>query len=460
MTERVRPRTERVRPTKPKKSRKEANRRHFTEDNVLTFKANKVKQFLIWDEGTDAARGLAILVSPTGTKSYRCVFYFPGSAKPQYMHIGRVGEMTLADARKRCRDARALAKQGIDPRANDPTKTDSFKVAVETFIKHEQIGRLKNKSAEKTQAVMLNDTKEWHERPIATIRYQEIEHLLWIVRDGDTDQELRPRPYLANRLFSHLKDFCGWCARRGTIKSSPMNDMEKPWNGAKSRERDWFKKTAADTAIRSLWNVSNNLKPSATLGADGTVRDEDRLSPNDKLSSDERRYLKLMMLTGKRKTALANMQWEEIDGDWFWDAPASDSKNKRLHGVPLSSLARNALHPRPPEGKGRVFGDINVDNLARKIRRVSGIADFFWHGLRHLAETKTAELRDEHGRPLILPHIRDLLFDHASKRGSGSGYDHHDYKPEMLTAMEDWAKYVDGLVTPQGSAGNITRLRC
>ena len=48
---------------------------------------------------------------------------------------------------------------------------------------------------------------------------------------------------------------------------------------------------------------------------------------------------------------------------------------------------------------------------------------------------------------LVLPHIRDMLFDHSTGRGSGAGYDHHDYIPEMRAALEHWATYVEGLVT-------------
>jgi hypothetical protein len=44
--------------------------------------------------------------------------------------------------------------------------------------------------------------------------------------------------------------------------------------------------------------------------------------------------------------------------------------------------------------------------------------------------------------PSILPQVRDLLFDHVPQRGSGKGYDHHDYKPEMRAAMEIWAEYI------------------
>jgi hypothetical protein len=85
---------------KQRKTPSEPNRKHFTDDNVLKLRPNKGRQYLVWDAGTGAARGLAILVSPTGTASYRSVFYFKGSPKPHWMNLGRVGEMTLESVRK------------------------------------------------------------------------------------------------------------------------------------------------------------------------------------------------------------------------------------------------------------------------------------------------------------------------------------------------------------------------
>jgi hypothetical protein len=404
----------------------ERKRLHFTEKNVQILKTKRLKQYLIWDEGTGSARGLAILVSPTGTKSYRCAYYFPGSPKAHWKHLGRVGEMTLEEARALTWQARAKAKEGLNPKADDPNKSDTFKAAVESYIKHEQIGRQGNKSALETQKVMLNNCAEWHGRPVATIRYQEIEKLLWIIRDGDGNK-LKPRPPMANRLYAHLKDFFGWCVRRQTIKISPMTDMEPPAPKAKRRDRDWFKKEAADDAIKALWRAA------------------------DEIGQGEAQFIKLMLLTGKRISALADvMRWEQIDPDWFWDAPPSEVKNKRLHGIPLPRLAQRILHPRQKQGK--VFNIDTTDGLLSRVKRISGMPDFFWHGIRHMLETKTAELRDDKGRPLILPHIRDLLFDHAPKRGSGAGYDHHDYKPEMRDAMETWADYVERLVQSEGAA--------
>src|SRR5262249_41115059 len=46
---------------------------------------------------------------------------------------------------------------------------------------------------EEARRTLLNDCPEWHQRPLATIRTTEIQHLLERVRDGDDELGLRPR---------------------------------------------------------------------------------------------------------------------------------------------------------------------------------------------------------------------------------------------------------------------------
>ena len=181
------PKIERVRlpGRKPaERLRKKANHKRLTVENVLTL-PTKDKQYMVWDSGTDAARGLGVLVSPAGAKSYRSTYYFPGSPKPHSRHLGRVGEMKLEKARELCRQDRANARLGLDPKEGDPSKSDSYAAAVEEYVKRDQIGRQKNSitTANEARRVLLKlsqptsrGTKqkdhEWHGRPVATIRPQ------------------------------------------------------------------------------------------------------------------------------------------------------------------------------------------------------------------------------------------------------------------------------------------------
>jgi integrase len=116
--------------------------------------------------------------------------------------------------------------------------------------------------------------------------------------------------------------------------------------------------------------------------------------------------------------------------------------------VPLSSLVQRILHPRQASGyvfPGRYAGRVDVRGpLSNRAFAAGAPDDFFLHGLRHIAETKCAELK-------IPRHIRDRLFDHVDDRGAGQRYDHHEYEDEMREAVELWASHIEQLVTPTGA---------
>jgi integrase len=409
------------------RQRKPANRKQLTVDKIRKLVPKKDKQYLVWDSGTDGQRGLCVLVSPKGAKSFRCCFYFDGSWKPHFMHLGRVDEgMTLEEARELAKKARKASRSGIDPRSDDPNKSDSFERSVRDWVKYEQIGSAGNKSALETQNMLLKACADWLPRSVATIRPQEIERLLWEIRDGDADKGRKPYPYKANRLHSHLRSLFNWCARpSGNIKHSPMTGMKPPFQNEQPRDLAWFKGHAADNAISKLWLAA------------------------DEIGGDEGRFVKCMLLMGKRRGALSAMKWEEIDDSWYWNAPKSDS-NKKLFGQPLSPLAQRVLGKH--QGQGPVFGELNkrgIDRLQAKLRKLSGIDDFIWHGCRHVAETRMGDIG-------ILPHVKDMLLDHVAVRGSGKAYDHGTYRQQMTEAVDKWATHVEGLVEQRQG---VTRLR-
>jgi integrase len=135
---------------------------------------------------------------------------------------------------------------------------------------------------------LLADTKDWYDDAIGTIHARDIQACLDLIRGGDDDY--KPRPYLANLLHARMKAFFAWCAKPniGKIAVSPMLGIDKPFADTKRRERPWFKEQAADAAIKSIWFAA------------------------DTIGGVEGKYLKTLLLTGKRRTALAEMRWEQI----------------------------------------------------------------------------------------------------------------------------------------------------
>ena len=163
--------------------KRKANRKTFTETNVLRLPVSRQQHF-VWDSGTGAVRGLCVLVNPSGTKTYFVNYRFPGSKKLHYKKLGRVGEMRLEEARSAALAARRLAYENKDPNADDPSRSDAFESVFENYIREEQVGRKKNKSAAETRSVVLFNCAEFKPRAVATITYREISQLLAAIRDG------------------------------------------------------------------------------------------------------------------------------------------------------------------------------------------------------------------------------------------------------------------------------------
>jgi integrase len=388
-------------------------------------------------------RGFGIRVTAKGAKSFVLNYRFddpdePGRRSSEYRYtIGNYGphDWSLQAARKEAsawrrkidrgeshplaeRNARKAAVKAI-------RQAETYAQAVEDYIKREQKGRRGNATADEIRRVLLKEGAAWSGRSMKTIKPAEISALLDGIRDDG-------RRYLANRMYAYLQTFFKWCQRAdvGIVGVSPMIGLVRPWEGEESRDVSF-----TDDELARLWRAGD------AIGGVG--------SP----------FLKLLILTGKRKSALASMRWEEIDDDGLW-TPRGDRRrkksNKRLHAIPLPGLAMRVLQPLRgnsdygPVFPGRTHGSVICPGTAlqNRVKQESGVEKFYWHAVRHTVETKLAELR-------ILPHIRDIILDHAPARGAGAGYDHYSYGPEIREALEKWAKHIEGLVT----SGDVALLR-
>jgi integrase len=411
----------RYRPNLNRAERRRARREHFSEAKVRALRVKPYQHF-VWDAGTGAARGLAVLVNPTGTKTYFVNYRFPGSKRLHYKKIGRVGEVTLDEARTAAEAARRAASQNRDPKADDPARSDAFERVFEAYIQQEQIGRKKNKSALETRRVVLHNCAEFKPRAVATITYREISQLLAGIRDGANG--LKPRGSTAARLHAHLKDFFGWCARE-QIAPNPMAAMLSPHTN-QPRTRHY-----SDDELRAIWNAAEQLTPV------------------------EASYVKLAMLLGVRRKELALARWEEFDDR---DAPtlftvptvrvkmraSAKAAKQPVYLIPLAPLAQRILRGLRREGD-LVFPGLKPQALKDKLARGGAPADFMLHAFRHTLATYFQNAgRSEWEVGLVLNH---------SGGGSVTGNYSHGYALKLkLELLETWAGHVGALVSAEGVA--------
>jgi integrase len=156
---------------------------------------------------------------------------------------------------------------------------------------------------------------------------------------------------------------------------------------------------------------------------------------------DAGRIIRLLILTGQRRGEVARMSWSELDlGRKLWTIPASRTKNKREHTLPLTDAALALL---PERRREYVFGQgIGFSGWAKARDRINGLDDFRLHDIRRSVATGMAEIG-------VLPHIIEAILNHVSgHKASVAGiYNKARYLEEMRSALTKWAQHIEQIVT-------------
>ena len=138
-------------------------------------------------------------------------------------------------------------------------------------------------------------------------------------------------------------------------------------------------------------SVRHNPRPKVTrfLSRDEVARIHKALTAHKGRGSGQQQVaiIRLLLLTGCRKSELVQLRWEEVDGDVL---RLTDSKTGP-RTVVLSKAARTWIARQPRTGSPYVFPSLKdgtrprSSELAvwRKVRREAGIEDVRLHDLRH-----------------------------------------------------------------------------
>jgi len=157
--------------------------------------------------------------------------------------------------------------------------------------------------------------------------------------------------------------------------------------------------------------------------------------------SDYDRILRLLLLTGARRTEVGSMRWEEVNGNGLWTVPAERMKNGLPHEVFLTEAARKLL---PPRREGSfVFGkttDAGYSGWSRSKARLDGRLKLTPWSLHDFRRTMSTRLHDS-GIP---PHIVEALLAHVGhKQGVGGIYNKASYREQKREALELWAALIE-----------------
>ena len=400
------------------------NSRHLTDPGIEKIaKAPKGKRIERFDSGAD---GLALRITDRGKKTWCISYHFPddsGGIKHHRYTIGPWPTIGIAQAREEARKVKEQAKAGIDPKAARAAAQakiqiegrKTFKVMAENYIKRE-CSRLKR--GHEYEAVIRRELlPAWGAILAADLRPVHLNKLTDAVEDAG-------KPTAAYRIHEIAKRIFSWAVERGEIETSPFAAMKRP--GSKvSRDR-----ALKDHEVKALWSVwTKQHYPFGPLQ-------------------------QLLILLGQRRSEVAQMRWPEVDLDKReWTIPASRSKSKREHIVPLPDTAVEILEglPRFTDGDyvftttgGRRpvsgFSKAKVRTDQMLLAQGPGIENWRVHDLRRTCRTGLARL----GVPEI---VSERILNHLPQ-GLGKIYNVHEYMDEKRNALEKWAGHIRDLIEP------------
>ena len=398
------------------------------------------------DLPADGYPGLRLRVAADGTRK-TLVYIFRQGGKLTRLTIGDWPQMSLAEAVAIHGKARALALDGDDPRKALPEsrpmsrKLSGFTVRdlAEEFRDRHLVPNVK--TWRETWRIIEKDILEhWGERDATTIAPREVVLLLDDIMDRGAQR-------IANRVRSLLVQMFRFGVSRGLVAASPVVAVEPPNRKPASRER-----ILSDAEVRTFWRKIETAKmlPRVTHA------------------------LRLLLVTGQRRSEVALAAWAEFDLDAkLWTIPAERSKNGKAHIVPLTPMALDILaglradldaaaviakrdqdgrypgrwlFPSPHWEKDEPVDAKAVTRAVSRNRPHWGVDAFTVHDLRRTVRSNLSALG-------VSPVVAKKVVNHTLE-GMDAIYDRHDYLDEKRLALTLWADHLAGIIA--GKRAKVT----
>lgn len=363
--------------------------------------------------------GLFLLVTPSGGKLWRLKYRFGGTEK--LLTVGTYPQTSLAEARQKRDDARALLEKGIDPgdtkkaqKAAEVQETETFEVIAREWHTKFSPSWAQSHGSKIIRRLELYVFPWLGNRPIRSITAPE---LLAALRRIEAKGNLET----AHRTQQNCGQVFRYAVATGRAERDPSADLRGAIPPASGKH---FASITDPKEIGGLLRSIDSYRGSIVT----------------------RCALQLAPLVFVRPGELRHAEWSEMDLDAAeWRIPAEKMKSGVLHIVPLSRQALDVLREiHPLTGHGRyVFPSprtnkrpMSSNAVLSALRRMGYEKDeMSGHGFRSMASTLLNEQgwnRDAIERQLA----------HSERNSVRAAYNYAEFLPERKRMMQAWADYL------------------
>ena len=393
----------------------------LTQATISRFKIPAGKSEHI--EFDDDMAGFGLRIRAGGKVEHRTLIaQYKIGAKHRRITLGNVDKVELDDARKRAKKIFGKVANGEDP-ANEKaegrkTASHTFGATIKTYLAA-RVGAMKPRSYAETKRHLETQWKPLHGLALGSIGRANI-----AAEAGKIAKQ--SGPVAANRARASLSAFFRWAIGEGLCEENPVTGTNKQEESG-PRER-----SLSDAEAAAVWLAAPD--------------------------NDYGHIVRLILLTGCRRTELGSLQWSEIDKEArTLTLPGERTKNGQAHVVPLSDGALAVLKAiTRREGRDLVFGsgEAGYSGWSKSKAALDKAAklkeDWTLHDLRRTVRTGLGTLG-------VQPHVAEAVLNHLPPKLIRT-YDRNTYAAEKKAALDLWAGHLMVAVA-QATGANVTALR-
>ncbi|EOX4710681.1 tyrosine-type recombinase/integrase, partial [Escherichia coli] len=313
----------------------------------------------------------------SGSKLWRFSYYRPSDKKRILLSFGSLDDVSLADARKRRSEYRALISSGTDPQSHERQKRETearrqgntfenvaaswYQVKISQNLAPNTIKDIW-RSLDKYVFPFIGNT------PVDTLTARRFVEILTPIRERGNLETLK-------RVLQRINEVMDYAANSGMIDTNPAANVRKAFPTP-------VKKHMPTIRPEQLPELMQALSVSAT-------------------ERQTRLLIEWQLLTVTRPVEASSARWEEIDLDaQQWTIPAGRMKMRRDHVIPLCGQAMAVLEAMKPISHHRDYVFPSLKNPRQPmssqtanaaLRRMGFGGILVSHGMRAIFSTAANE---------------------------------------------------------------------
>ncbi|AMQ43320.1 integrase [Aeromonas veronii] len=396
-------------------------------DSKLRTAKPEAKEYSLGD-----GDGLYLRVKPNGARLWVFNYYRPSDKKRANISFGPYPDVTLAAARERRREARALLAQAIDPKrhkeeqiafvqAEQEANANTFERMAAMWLELKRHDVSEAYADDSWRSLELYVLPFIGSMPINQIRAPKVIEMLRPIEADGKHETVR-------RLCQRINEILDYSVNHGLLDANPCAAIRKVFKKPSKKHMPTLKPTELPMLMADI--------------------------ANGRLDHTTRCQIEWSLHTLVRPGESAGTRWDEIDFEGrVWNIPANRMKMDRPHRVPLTSQALSLLERMKPISGHRPYvfpgyrdplGHINNQSANAALKRLGYGGRLVAHGLRSLGSTTL----NEQG---FNPDAIEAALSHSDENEIRRAYNRTDYFEQRVIMMNWWSNHIE-----QASQGSLS----